>query len=47
MNETDSQRVYNYPFYPRDSINYSDKVSVNIDDAIMAGNHLTFLYQSY
>ena len=36
MNETDSQRVYNYPFYPRDSINFSDKVTVKIDDAIMA-----------
>ena len=32
MNESDLQRVYKYPIYPRDSKLYSDKGFVNIDD---------------
>ena len=32
MKESDLQRVYNYPIYPRDSKTKSDKGFVNIDD---------------
>ena len=32
MNESELQRVYNYPIYPRDSQIYSDKWFVFIDD---------------
>ena len=35
MNETELQRVYNYPIYPRDSKIYSDKGFINIDNASM------------
>ena len=31
LNESDLQRVYNYPIYPRASEIYSDKGLVNID----------------
>ena len=41
MNESQLQRVYNYPIYPRDSKIYSDKGFVNIDDAAMGGSHWT------
>ena len=41
MNETDIQRVCNYPIYPRDSKIYSDKGFVNIDDGSMEGSHWT------
>ena len=39
MNESDLQRFYNYPIYPRDSKIYSDKGFVNIDDGRMGGTH--------
>ena len=39
MNESELQRVYNYPIYPRDSKIYSDKGFVNIDSGIMGGTH--------
>ena len=41
MNESELQRVYNYPIYPRDSKIYSDKGFVNIDDGRMGGSHWT------
>ena len=41
MNESELQRVYNYPIYPRDSKKYSDKGFVNIDNGIMGGTHWT------
>ena len=41
MNESDLQRVYNYPIYPRDSKIYSDKGFVNIDDRSQGGTHWT------
>ena len=41
MNESELQRVYNYPIYPRDSKIYSDKGFVNIDNGIMGGTHWT------
>ena len=39
MNESDLQRVYNYPIYPRDSKVSSDKGFVNIDDGRMSEPH--------
>ena len=41
MNESDLQRAYIYPIYPRDSKIYSDKGFVNIDDGRMGGSHWT------
>ena len=41
MNESELQRVYSYPIYPRDSRSYSDKGFVNIDDGSQGGNHWT------
>ena len=43
MNESQLQRNYNYPIYPRDSIIYSDKAFVNIDDGSRFGTHWTCL----
>ena len=39
MDESDIQRVYNYPIYPRDSKIYSDKGFVNNADGSMNGTH--------
>ena len=41
MNESELQRVYNYPIYPRDSKIYSERGFVNIDDGSMVGTHWT------
>ena len=41
MNETELQRVYNYPIYPRNSKIYLDKGFVNIDNGSMGGSHWT------
>ena len=41
MNESQLQRVYNYPIYPRDSKIYSDKGFVNIDNGSQGGSHWT------
>ena len=41
MNESQLQRVYNYPIYPKNSKIYSDKGFVNIDDGRMGGSHWT------
>ena len=41
MNESELQRVYNYPIYPRDSKLLSDKGFINIDDGRMGGTHWT------
>ena len=41
MNESQLQRVYNYPIYPRDSKIYSDKGFVKIDNGSMGGTHWT------
>ena len=41
MNESQLQRVYNYPIYPRDSRIYSDEGFVNTDDGTMGGSHWT------
>ena len=44
MNESELQRVYNYPIYPRDSKIYSDKGFVNIDNGSQGGTHWTCFY---
>ena len=41
MNESELQRVYNYPIYPRDSKIYSDIGFVNIDNGMLWGTHWT------
>ena len=41
MNESQLQRVYIYPIYPKNSKIYSDKGFVNIDDGRMGGTHWT------
>ena len=41
MNESQLQRIYNYPIYPRDSKIYSDKGFVNIDYGSQGGSHWT------
>ena len=51
MNESQLQKVYNYPIYPRDSKIYSDKGFVNIDNGSQGGPHWCAFYfkdtQSY
>ena len=44
MNESQLQKVYNYPIYPRDSKIYSGKCFVNNDDVRMGGPHWTCFY---
>ena len=41
MNESELQRIYNYPIYPRDSKIFSDKGLVNIDNGVQGGTHWT------
>ena len=41
MNESQSQKKYIYPIYPRDSEKYSDKRFVNIDNGKRGGTHWT------
>ena len=41
MNESQLQKSYNYPIYPRDSKIFSDKVFVNIDNGSQGGTHWT------
>ena len=41
MNESELQRIYNFPICPRDSKIHSDKGFVNIDDGSMGGSHWT------
>ena len=43
-NESQLQRVYNHPIYPRDSKIYSDKRFVNTDDGSQGGSHWTCFY---
>ena len=44
MNESDLQRVFNYPIYPHDSKKNSDKIFINIDNGSMVGCHWTAVY---
>ena len=39
MNESQLQKVFNYPIYPRDSKIYSDRGFVNIDNGSQGGTH--------
>ena len=41
MNESQLQKIYNYPIYPRDSKIYSDKGFVNIDNGDKGGTRWT------
>ena len=41
MNESGLQRVYNYPFYPRDSKVSSDRGFVNEDNGELGATNLT------
>ena len=42
MNESQLQKIYNYPIYPRDSKIYSDKGFLNIDNGSMGASHWTY-----
>ena len=44
MNESELQKIYNYPIYPRDNKIYSDKGFVNIDNGRLNGTHWTCFY---
>ena len=39
MNESELQKVYNYPIYPRDSKIYSDRGFVILDNGSQGGTH--------
>ena len=39
--ESELQKIYNYPIYPRDSKIYSDRGFVNIDNGSQGGTHWT------
>ena len=39
MNDSQLQKICNYPIYPRDSKIYSDKGFVNIDNGSQGGTH--------
>ena len=39
MNESELQRIYNYPIYPQDSRLYSCRGFVNIENGSMGGPH--------
>ena len=44
MNESELQKVSDYPIYPRDSRKYSNKGFVNIDNGEQGGFHSTAFY---
>ena len=44
MNESQLQRIYNYPISPRDSEIYSNKGFVNIDNGFRGGTHWCAFY---
>ena len=41
LNESQLQKIYNYPIYPRDSKIFSDKLFVNIENGAQGGTHWT------
>ena len=41
MDESQRQKIYNHPIYPRDSEKYSDKGFAIIDNRSMGGSHWT------
>ena len=44
MNESQLQKIYNYPICPRDSKIYSDKGYINIGDYYNGGSHWCAYY---
>ena len=44
MNESQLQKIYKYPIYPRDSKIYSDRGFVNIDNGQKGGTHWCAFY---
>ena len=46
MNESQLQKFYNYPIYPRDSKIYSARGFINIDNGSQGGTHWTCFYIS-
>ena len=44
MKESQLQRIYNHPIYPRDSKIHSDKGFVNIDNGSQGGSHWCVYY---
>ena len=44
MNESDLQKIYNHPIYPKNSKIYSDKGFVNIGDYENGGSHWCAFY---
>ena len=44
MNESQLQKIYNYPIYPRGSKIYSNKRFVNIDNGSQGGTHWCSFY---
>ena len=44
MNESQLQKLYNYPIYTRDSKIYSDRGFVDIDDGSQGGSHWCVFY---
>ena len=47
MNESELQKNYNYPIYPRDSKIYLTKSFVNRDNGSMDGSHWTYFIVKY
>ena len=41
MNESELQKIYNYPIYPKDSKIHSDRGFVNKDNGSQGGSHWT------
>ena len=39
LNKLELQKTYSYPFQPRDSKNFSDKVFLILDDSPQRGSH--------
>ena len=39
MNESQLQRIYNYPIYPKNSKVHSNRGFTNIDDGRLGGTH--------
>ena len=44
MNESELQRIYKYPFYPRDSKIHSDRGIINIGNYENGGSHWCAFY---
>ena len=44
MNESELQRVYRYPIYPKNSKIHSDRGFVNIHDGRLGGTHWVVFY---